>query len=101
MGQNRSVRYCNKYITILAIMMFIALFACLSVCFAAPSDDQAWQDYKLEFGKVYTEGEEAARYAAWKSNMETIDLHNAQYEKTYTQGPSEFTDMTDDEFESA
>merc|ERR1712080_595116 len=101
MGQNRSVRYCNKYITILAIMMFIALFACLSVCLAAPSDDQAWQDYKLEFGKVYTEEEDASRHATWKSNLEGMAVHNAQYEKTYTQGPNEFSDMTDEEFQAA
>jgi hypothetical protein len=60
-----------------------------------PQDDQKWQDYKLDFDKRYTEEEEITRYQTWKKAVAEIDLHNAQYEKTFTQGINQFTDMTD------
>merc|ERR1712168_1446885 len=86
--------------TVESIMMFIVFFACVSVCVAqGPHDNPDWQDYKLEFGKVYSPEEDAKRYETWLSNVIDIDMHNAQYDKTYTQAPNAFTDMTDEEFE--
>merc|ERR1712072_487664 len=41
-------------------MKFFALIACLAV---ASAYDQAWEDYKLEFNKLYTAAEELTRYA--------------------------------------
>jgi len=78
-------------------MILFAVFACLSVCQAY---DQAWEDYKLEFGKVYTAEEDAAKYATWKVNVNGIVLHNALYGDTYKQGVNQFTDMTDEEFKA-
>jgi len=80
-------------------MMYIAVLACLSVCLAGRLDDQAWQDYKLQFGKVYTEEEDAIRYETWRKTVEEIEMHNSEYSKTYTQGVNQFTDMSDEEFE--
>jgi len=82
-------------------MMYIALLVCLSVCLAGGVEDAKWQQYKLEYGKVYTEEEDAARYETWKENVAEIDMHNALYSETYEQGPSEFSDMTDEEFAEA
>merc|ERR1712212_671545 len=69
--------------------------ACFSVCFADP----VWDDWKLEYGKVYSAEEEPARYATWLKSKEEIDLHNADYEQTYTVGLNEWSDMTQEEFE--
>jgi len=79
------------------MMFIVVLIACLSVCMSHPLDT-AWEDYKAVYGKVYTAEEDVVKYATWKHNMAAIHLHNAQYDNTYVQGTSEFTDMTDDEF---
>jgi len=81
--------------------MYITLTLLLGSCFlylAAPVDDQAWKDYKLEYGKVYSKGEDAARYKTWKKKAAEIELHNADYTNTYTQELNEFADMTEKEF---
>merc|ERR1712212_66903 len=80
------------------IMIFIALLACVSVCFAQRPHDAAWDDWKLEYGKVYSAEEEPSRYATWLKSKEDVALHNADYEQTYTVGLNEFSDMTQEEF---
>jgi len=82
-------------------MMFFALLACFSVCFAGHVDDREWQEWKLEYGKVYSAEEEEGRYTTWLENKVDIELHNADYEATYTQGLTEWSDMTQEEFEAA
>merc|ERR1711962_1039334 len=80
-------------ITNIITMLFIALLASLSVLCA--SHDQAWEDYKLEYGKVYTEEQDAVKYSTWKRNMAAIDLHNSQFGNTYTQAPGRFVPSND------
>merc|ERR1712198_717499 len=77
-------------------MMFFALVAVLAV---ASAHDQAWEDYKLEFNKIYTPEEEPMRYANWKRTTEEVELHNAQYEKEFTQAVNALSDLTDEEYE--
>jgi len=88
--------------TLSATMQVFVLFACAVVCMAqGPHKDQRWEDYKLEFDKHYaTPEEEEKRYTIWKQAVAEIDLHNAQYEKTFEQEVNQFADMTDDEFEA-
>merc|ERR1711973_933874 len=76
-------------------MKFLALLALVAV---ASAHDQAWEDYKLEFNKVYTPEEEALRYANWKKDSEEVDLHNAMYGEEYKKGVNQFSDLTDEEF---
>jgi len=76
-------------------MKFFALLALVAV---ASAHDQAWEDYKLEFNKVYTPEEEAMRYANWKKDSEEVDLHNAMYGEEYKKGVNQFSDLTDEEF---
>merc|ERR1712018_429425 len=80
------------------IMIVIALLACISVCFAQGPHDNAWEDWKLEYGKVYSAEEELTRYGIWLKSKEDVDLHNADYEQTYTVGLNEWSDMTQEEF---
>merc|ERR1712212_13982 len=81
--------------------VLIALFASLSVvCTSHAAVDEAWEAYKLEYGKVYTAEEDVIKYATWQKNMAAIHLHNSQFGNTYTQGMSQFTDMTDEEFKA-
>jgi len=79
-------------------MILFIVYACLSVCLA---HDQAWEDYKLEWGKVYTPEQDAAKYLTWKENVDEINIHNALYGDTYTQSVNLFTDMTDAEFKAS
>jgi len=76
--------------------LFIVL-ACAFVCLAQ-QEDAEWQSYKQQFGKQYTAEEEGTRYQIWKQAVTEINLHNAQYDKTFEQGINQFTDMTDEEF---
>jgi len=89
----------NHLIT--TMMLLIALFASLLVlCTSHAVVDEAWEAYKLEYGKVYTAEEDVIKYATWQNNMAAINLHNSQFGNTYTQGMSQFTDMTDEEFKA-
>ena len=77
----------RAFVAIFCIKMifFTVLFACLSACLAL--DDQAWEDYKLQYKKVYTsETEELSRYLTWKENVDGIELHNSFYGDSYQQG---------------
>merc|ERR1712121_564688 len=76
-------------------MKFFALIACLAV---ASAYDQAWEDYKLEFNKVYTAAEEPTRYAIWKKQNEEVDLHNALYGHEFTLAINELSDLSEEEY---
>lgn len=80
--------------------MYIILLACVAACLAGHLEDSEWQQYKLEFGKVYTAEQEASKYATWLENKKGIDLHNADYAQSYKQGLNEFADMTEEEFKA-
>jgi len=76
-------------------MKLLIIFACAFACMAL---DEKWENYKLQFNKQYTAEEEESRYQTWKKATTEIDIHNAQYDKTFEQGVNQFTDMTDEEF---
>merc|ERR1712180_355875 len=90
----------RKEASIGSIFSFFAMkfFALLALVAVASAHDQAWEDYKLEFNKVYTPEEEAMRYANWKKDSEEVDLHNAMYGEEYKKGVNQFSDLTDEEF---
>merc|ERR1712072_508803 len=77
-------------------MKFFALIACLAV---ASAYDQAWEDYKLEFNKLYTAAEELTRYANWKKQSEDVDLHNAMYGHEFTLAINELSDLSEEEYQ--
>jgi len=82
-------------------MLYLAVLACLGACLSAPVDPKrSWEEYKLEYGKVYTEEEDLKRFEIFKKNSEEIDLHNSQYEKEYEQGLNQFSDLSDEEFKT-
>merc|ERR1712121_160686 len=76
-------------------MKFFALIACLAV---ASAYDQAWEEYKLEFNKVYTAAEEPTRYAIWKKQNDEVDLHNALYGHEFTLAINELSDLSEEEY---
>jgi len=77
----------------------LALLLCALVC--SSMGDEAWETFKAEHGKVYTEDEEAIRYAVWKENVDDIEEHNSQNGETFVQGTNEYSDMTHEEFQAA
>merc|ERR1712014_193270 len=72
-------------------------------CAASPiSDDckQAFQDFKLQYKKIYTTAEEEAkRLLIFASNYAVIQAHNL-LNHSYTLGVNELADMTPEEFRS-
>jgi len=79
-------------------MLFVTLFALVAACAAV--QDQAWEDYKLEYNKHYTAEEELTRYTNWKKSVEEVTLHNAAYGHEFTTGINDMSDLTEEEYES-
>jgi hypothetical protein len=58
-----------------------------------------WEEYKQTYDKTYsTQKEDRYRERVWMSNVEVINLHNRNKERTYDMGVNQFTDLTDEEF---
>jgi len=60
--------------------------------------DTEWKAYKEKFGKVYN-GDEADRFAVFKSNLDFIEAENAK-NVDVTLGVTEFADLTPAEFKA-
>ena len=60
-----------------------------------------WSDWKVKFGKSYhSKEEELIRGQVYESNMAQIEAHNNLYDQglvSYKQGPTKFTDLTQEE----
>ncbi len=58
-----------------------------------------WANFKGTHGKKYeTEAIEAAKFATFLNNLKVVDQRNAK-EKTAVHGVTQFSDMTQEEFE--
>jgi len=74
--------------------------ACVPLAAAEPtpaSAIDAFAQFKLDFGRVYGEGEDTARLAAFSANYALIQTENAQGH-TYTLGINDFADMSQEDF---
>ncbi|KAJ8943323.1 hypothetical protein NQ318_004764 [Aromia moschata] len=82
-----------KSYIVLASMVFMV---------SAVSQKEAWEKYKVDYGKNFASGEEEEkRYGIFLENLRIIEEHNAEYEKgkvSYRAGINQFTDMTHEEF---
>jgi len=56
--------------------------------------------YKAQHGKSYSATEETMRLAIFNQNVAKINAHNLDSTQTYKMGINQFTDMTQEEFES-
>jgi len=75
-----------------------ALFCLASKARAQVLDDPAWLSFKQQYGKTYSDaGQEAARYAIFKTALEKINAHNAKG-LSYKLGVTKFADLTPQEF---
>merc|ERR1712002_880681 len=83
--------------TIIIMLFLIALVAAVSA--SGPLNDQAWQDYKLEWNKHYSADQELTKYAIWKKEVDNVNAHNAQFGQDFITEINEFSDLTDAEFE--
>lgn len=72
-------------------------FALLGVAAAAP----AWEEYKMQYGKVYNGAEDDARRATFEANSRLIEEHNANPTGSLRLGFNQFTDLTQDEYRVA
>ncbi|CAH1101019.1 unnamed protein product [Psylliodes chrysocephalus] len=68
------------------------------------SDDKEWEKFKTKFHKQYaTPSEESYRFAVFKLALQAVRTHNKKYqnhEVSWCQGINQFTDLTQQEFES-
>ncbi|XP_078280320.1 procathepsin L-like [Rhinoraja longicauda] len=63
--------------------------------------DEEWTNWKLQFNRQYTEGEETNRRMIWESALSYIEQHNREYamgKHTFTVGMNQFGDLTNEEF---
>lgn len=63
--------------------------------------NEKWEEFKLEYNKVYQFSEEAMRKEIFAKNLEDVDSHNKRFlagEETYEKGINQFSDMTYEEF---
>jgi cathepsin L len=82
-----------KVVAILALF-----FACSFAAFSKVQYQSAFVDFMHKYGKSYKSDEFAARFAAFKSNMDFIAAHNAKKDKTFTVAMNKFGDLTNKEF---
>lgn len=54
--------------------------------------------WKLKHKKIYGHAEELYRLQVYKRNLEVINAHNANPQKTYKMEANKFADLTDEEF---
>merc|ERR1711910_123119 len=87
-------------IIIIIIMLFITLaLVAAAVSAQGPLNDQAWQDYKLEYNKHYNADQELTKYAIWRKEVDNVNTHNAAFGNGFKTEINEFSDLTDAEFE--
>ena len=75
----------------------LLLLICSSLTLG-PVSGQTWEEYKIKYGKSYSETEDLMRYEIWKKNSAEIEAHNADYADEYEREVNMFADMTDEEF---
>ncbi|XP_050302730.1 procathepsin L-like [Anthonomus grandis grandis] len=84
----------NKMWAILGMMIYSVIIVNANM--------QQWNEFKIKHGKTYvTPAEEVRRYDIFKSNLKSIEEHNAKYEKgeaTWYQAVNHMSDWTDEEF---
>jgi hypothetical protein len=78
-------------------MRTIAIIALAIVAVSAVTDLESWVEFKKNYGRNYdSNGEEAARYAIFVSNLRKAEQLNSQDTATY--GVTKFMDLTTEEF---
>ncbi|XP_050516835.1 trophozoite cysteine proteinase-like [Diabrotica virgifera virgifera] len=84
--------------------VFIAIAAFIAVISAGLHEDyEEWISYKAEFSKKYGLAEDKFRFQLFQKKLREIEQHNEKYEKGeigWSKGINQFSDWTDDEFES-
>lgn len=80
----------------------IAALVLLLVFIAVPvAADGNFDRFKALHGKKYAnDAEEAYRMRTFKINLDAIKAHNSKPNRAYDLGESQFTDTTENEFES-
>merc|ERR1719473_106789 len=78
-------------------LLATVLLAATQVSQSANSD---FENYQSNFGKRYGSEESIMRQAIYNQNVAKIAAHNADETQTYKMGINQFTDMTQEEFES-
>ncbi|XP_055383350.1 procathepsin L-like [Condylostylus longicornis] len=85
-------------------LFLVALFA-LIACQQSYADlDSEWENFKIQYGKVYNSyEEEATRKETFANTLKKIEEHNKNYAKglsTFEMGVNEFADFTVDEYKA-
>jgi len=86
-------------------MILSVLFSVLALARAIPVDnlDKEWESYKLTYAKEYTMADDLSRRSIWEQSRNIVQSHNREHEEgkhSFAMGMNEFSDMTDEEFNS-
>ncbi|CAH1963343.1 unnamed protein product [Acanthoscelides obtectus] len=83
-------------------MKGLAIVAVLIIAANGLSEQEKWQQFKIQHGRTYrTLLEEKRRFEIFKFNLRTIEEHNERYhngEETFEMRINQFGDMTQEEF---
>jgi hypothetical protein len=86
-------RVCNMRCFIFAVLTILVVAAESHINAAGE-----FQQFKQEFGKLYTAAEESHRFSIFTENLKFITAENANGMHNYTLGVNQFSDLTAEEF---
>lgn len=80
--------------------IIILILAAISSLFLIPSQNNGsdFETWKKDFNIKFNEDEEVYRYGIFLSNLAKINEHNSKLGKTYTEGLTQFSALTPQEF---
>lgn len=77
----------------------IGFVAAAAVVEAQDKYEKMWNDFKLDYGKDYSNSDEESRFVIFKKNVDYIEESNAK-QSSFTLAVNEFADMTLEEFKN-
>lgn len=86
----------KKIALALAVLLTVGLSVWAAAAGQQQSDFSAWKrEFNMRFESAF---EEAYREKIFQANLEAIELHNADPDRSYDQGLNQFSAMTEEEF---
>lgn len=83
-------------------LVYLVLAAAVAgtVFFATQNHQDKFGEWKKKFGVEFTEAENLYRSLVFYKNLNIIESHNSNKDRTYDMGLNQFSALTDDEFVS-
>merc|ERR1739848_225208 len=90
-----------QFLVMRSVFAAAAAAASVSALTVEESHIGRFNNWKIKHGKTYSSiDEEELRFEVFMRNHATIEVHNADFEQTFTMAHNQFSDMTPEEFKS-